>query len=87
MKNKYIIKFFSTIEHKYVYYVGTIFRDVPSDDWLNYTRNINKAVVFTDYKEVVKIKDILKIKFNKKEMVVEDISEYTKYNRFEIMDI
>ena len=89
MNKEYIISFYSSIFDKWIYY-QSIGRNVPSEDILNYTEDINKATTFKDKNTAIKMKDYIKTSFinhTDKTVVIKDISKYTKYNRFEIMDI
>ena len=94
MNNKYVISFFSIFHNKFRYYKGILSEEHysfgSSQKLLNSTGNIKEAIIYTNNKEKA-IEDMIKIKikfnFNTNEIRVEDISEYTPYTRWEIMDI
>ncbi len=90
MDEKYIIKIYSpALNMGWVYYQSIIGYNVPSEDLLNYTEDINKATTFKDKDTAIKQKDYIKTYFNHTDetIIIKDITKYTKYTRFEIMDI
>ena len=89
MSSKFVIMFYSPVINKQVYFKEIIENRIPSEDLLNYTEDINKAVIFKKKEDAIIVASRIKLYFNHtdKTITIKDITKYTKYNRFEIMDI
>ena len=90
MNEEYIISFYSVFYNKIRYYKNIInYGFLLQQKLLNSTEYIEEAFVYTNYEVIFTDMNIIKLKFgfNDNEIRLEDITKYTKYNRFEIIDI